>query len=254
MKKNYCIRDGISYSNKFVFKLLEQLGIEFINEYSPKWAGLYRYDFYFKIDDRKYILEVDGGFHFRNSDKLKSPLERDLKKEKLAIKHNLEIIRIECDYKWKDRLSYIQNSIINSKLNELFDLSSIDYAECNQFALTNFIKVACDLKNKNPQMTTIDIAKALKVNKNTIWCYLKKGKELGWCNYNPKEENKKGIAKSHENCKKRIYQYTLDKELIQEFPSSDETIKYGFSKYCVARCCRGGTKTYKGYIWSYELL
>ena len=37
--------DGISYPNKFMFNMLEQLNIEFISEYSPEWIGRKRYDF-----------------------------------------------------------------------------------------------------------------------------------------------------------------------------------------------------------------
>ena len=40
------------------------------------------------------------------------------------------------------------------------------------------------------------------ISRSTIINYLKKGKELGWCNYNPKEENKKITDKNLEFYKK----------------------------------------------------
>ena len=64
--------DGISYPNKIAFKLLEELEIKFESEKKFSWCkyklknklrqGIY--DFYFELSNKKYILEMDGGFHF----------------------------------------------------------------------------------------------------------------------------------------------------------------------------------------------
>lgn len=53
---------------------------------------------------------------------------------------------------------------------------------------------------------------------------------------------------------KKVYQYTLDGELVKEWPSTKECGRNGFTQTRVAACCRGeyGCKTYKGYKWSYE--
>ena len=62
--------DGISYPNKFAHELFSQLSgqyKEYVFEYSPDWAGLCKYDNYIKYNDGKeIIIEMDGGFHFRN--------------------------------------------------------------------------------------------------------------------------------------------------------------------------------------------
>ena len=50
--------DGISYPNKLMFNLLEQLEVEFETEYSPDWIGNRKYDFY--IPSMKLIIEMDG--------------------------------------------------------------------------------------------------------------------------------------------------------------------------------------------------
>lgn len=64
--------DGISLANKIIFNILEQLlGLDnFQTEYSPKWCkyGLKnklrqgRYDSYFKLNNKEYIVEMDVEF------------------------------------------------------------------------------------------------------------------------------------------------------------------------------------------------
>lgn len=53
---------------------------------------------------------------------------------------------------------------------------------------------------------------------------------------------------------KQVFQYTLDGELINVWESTQECNRCGYGQSAVAACCRGETKTYKGYIWSYEPL
>ena len=51
--------DNISYPNKFMYNILDQLNIDFIPEYSPEWLGRKRFDFY--IPSLSLIIEMDGG-------------------------------------------------------------------------------------------------------------------------------------------------------------------------------------------------
>ena len=59
--------DGISFPNKICFNMLQQLNIDFISEYNPDWIKPKRYDFYFELNNEKYILEMDGGFHTQDN-------------------------------------------------------------------------------------------------------------------------------------------------------------------------------------------
>ena len=53
----YC-SDGISYPNKYIRNLLEQLPVtNVVYEYSPKWAQRKRYDAYFEYQDRKFTIK-----------------------------------------------------------------------------------------------------------------------------------------------------------------------------------------------------
>lgn len=180
---------GISYPNKFAFNMLEQLGINFIPEYSPEWIGQKRYDFYFKLDNKEYILEMDGGWHIKDNTKSGQTKEKsqaiDNYKDEQARFHDIDVIRIDCDYGGYDKFEFIKRNTLNSKLNKLFDLSMIDWNKINEFALSSRVKEACDLKRNNPNLTIRDISELMRLSKTTIRTYLYKGTEYGWCVYVP---------------------------------------------------------------------
>ena len=51
---------------------------------------------------------------------------------------------------------------------------------------------------------------------------------------------------------KTVLQYTLDGELIREWPSTQECGRNGFNQSAVAKCCRGERKTHKGFRFMYK--
>ena len=65
----------------------------------------------------------------------------------------------------------------------------------------------------------------------------KKGKPMS-------EEQKKKLSK-------RVLQFTLNGELIREWPSTKECGRNGFNQSAVAACCRGEKPQYKGFKWCY---
>lgn len=100
----------------------------------------------------------------------------------------------------------------------------------------------------------------------------RKGKGLGkdnpnWGNRWSDEQKKhlsdlrKGQYLNEKSVKsKKVYQYTLEGELVKVWPSTNECARNGFNQGQVAECCRGGrfkkgkwitTKSHKGYIWKY---
>lgn len=66
------------------------------------------------------------------------------------------------------------------------------------------------------------------------------------------------LSESNTNGKKSktVYQYTLDGELVNVWPSANECGRNGFKTTCVSRCClnKPHCNTYKGYKWSYAPL
>lgn len=190
--------DGFSYPEKMMSNILAFLDIEYIQHYRiGKQTFLFdnkpyrpEYDFYFELCDNKYIIEMDGGFHNIVHSNSKLSIEQineiDNKKDILAKENDINLIRIDCKFSDYD---YIFNSIKNSTLNNLFDLSKINKTEINKKAYSSNIVDACNLyMTKSKNLNTI--SKLLNIPYGTIYKYLQKGAEIGLCDYDPKFSNK----------------------------------------------------------------
>lgn len=205
--------DGISYPEKFTFNVLEQLKENkqidnFTYQYSRKnnkWCAKYRYDFYFELNNEKYIIETHGLQHYENNFNFKMPLketrQNDKLKKELAIQNEIKeknYIIIDCR---RSELEFIKNNILHSRLGQLFNLSKVHWIECAKYAIVNLTKNVCNywkLHNEinNEQLTTTDLSKIFEIDVTTIRKYIKRGAEMKWCSYNPKEEKRKGLSKS----------------------------------------------------------
>lgn len=182
--------DGFSYPEKFVFSILEQLGVKFKTQYSPMWANLKKYDFYFEFDNEHFIIETHGGQHYRETKRkgartLQEEQENDKLKEQLAKDNGIEnYIVIDCR---ESDLDWVKNSVLNSQLANKFNLSDVKWLKCEEFALNNLVKTVCDYWNdKNEDKTINGVSRMFNLDMATIRNYLKKGNRLGWCNYEPK--------------------------------------------------------------------
>ena len=182
--------DGISYPNKFSYEFLDQLkilyNIENIqHEYTSDWSGRRRYDNYFEYRGQAYVLEMDGGFHkngvYTTSEYgLSERKNADKEKDIMAKTHDIIMIRVDCE---PSTFNNIKQNICNCLLGELFDLSLIDWDKCNLIAMNGIVKKVCNDFKNNPKLTTADLGKKYDVYATTIAKYLKRGTELGWCNY-----------------------------------------------------------------------
>lgn len=176
--------DGISYPNKFARCFLSQLSVENLDyEYHPDWAKQYFYDCYFEYNSKKYILEMDGGFHYKDVPSYNKSVNDakiiDKIKTELATENGIKVIRIDCQ---ESNCEYIKNNILLSELSIIFDLSNINWNLCNEIAHKNLLKQACNLYMF--ETTNIkDIADILCVHRTTALKYIKIGAKYGWCNY-----------------------------------------------------------------------
>lgn len=183
--------DGISYPEKFINDALNQLNVEFQSQLTKttfEWCGDKRYDFY--IPEYNMIIEAHGIQHYEdcNWGKACDIQENDRIKKELAKENGIEhYVVIDCRY---SELEWIKNSILNSKLVDMLNLSKIDWLKCEEFALKNIVREVCDYwNNKEEWETTTTIAENNEWGIRsviTVIKYLKKGTILGWCNYNPK--------------------------------------------------------------------
>ena len=131
--------DNISYPNKFSYAFLSQLPIEnHIKEYSPDWIKPRRYDNYFEYQGQAYILEMDGGWHYKDNilsgQTLKETQDIDNYKDMMAEQHDITIIRIDCQ---KSDKVYIAKNILQSRLNTIFDLAIINWDLCDSQRLNH---------------------------------------------------------------------------------------------------------------------
>ena len=54
---------------------------------------------------------------------------------------------------------------------------------------------------------------------------------------------------------KKVFQYSLDKKLLNEYPSTGEASrKTNISQQNISAVCRGKRKTAGGYTWSFNIL
>lgn len=253
--------DGVSYPEKFIYSLLEQLNVKFEMQFSNfNWINNIKYDFYIPSVD--LILEVHGGQHgkFIAKDELifvkrtkgftmsdRDDIKIDAEKCWLAYDNGIEnYIQLDCNY---SDMEYIKNSILNSELAELFDLSKVDWNKCEEFACGNLVKEVCDYWKEHKEIngeniTTKDVGEVFRLNRTTVVKYLKQGVKLGWCNYDPKEENKR-IGKANGKAKNQpIYCVELN-EIFVSIADVEKELKINN----ISDVLNGKQKTSGGYHW-----
>lgn len=257
-------KDGKSYPEKFIISLLEQLNVDFEIEYSPEWVKPKRYDFYIK--DNSCIIEANGLQHYKEGfitlggKVLEEEQANDKYKREIALANGIKhYITLDCR---ESNLEWIKNSILNSELNDLFDLSNVNWTICAEFANKNIVKEVCNYwSNKREDETTTNLMKEFKLSRDAIIKYLKKGTKLGWCNYNPKEEGLKGGLKGNKkvsklNCKK--VEIFKNNKSLGIFPScaelerqSEELFGVKLLNGGISRACTSDRKQYKGFTFKY---
>lgn len=236
--------DGFSYPNKFMFNVLEQLNEEFVSEYSPIWVEGKFYDFY--IPSKKLIIEMDGGLGHGHKQHAKSKLtpkqskEIDDYKDMKAIEHEIDVIRINCDYDYVyNRFEFIKSNILNSKLIKYYNLHNLNWDYINKKSIENRTKNICLFYNDNKNMTAKDISSKFKISISTLYACVKIGEDLGWCNY----KNKKRI---------KIIETNDIFESITECDELSEKL-YGIKldKRNICAVLKGKRKSHKGFHFEY---
>lgn len=231
--------DGISYPEKFLISALNQLDSKYEKEKEFTWCKNRRYDFY--LSNYNTIIEVHGLQHYEseferiNDKRVRNLLEEqnnDKYKQQLAKENNIKkYIIIDSRY---SELEWMKNNIINSELSYLFNLSSINWLKCHEFACKSFVKIACEYWN-NGIHNTKEIGLLMKLHYGTTRDYLKQGNKLGWCSYNAKEEMfKNGINAGKKNSKKvRCIETGLIFESVINAGK-----QMNISKNAISECCR----------------
>ncbi|XZH34353.1 zinc-ribbon domain-containing protein (plasmid) [Clostridium perfringens] len=251
--------DGKSYPEKFVMGLLEQLEVDFETEYSPSWIDNKRYDFYIK--DLNCIIETHGEQHYKEklrrvkeSRTLQEEQVNDKFKKEIALKNGVKYyITLDCR---ESNLEWIKKSIINSELNDLFNLSIINWTGCAEFANKNIIKEVCDYWNSGVK-STIKIGEKFNIHCGTVTRHLKKGTKLGWCDYNAKEVMKR-IGKQNGGYNKKEVEIFKNGKSLGFFEScteiqrqSEELFGVKLLRSKISQVCNNKKPQYKGFTFKY---
>ena len=270
--------DGISYPNKykreFYNQLLEQCQIKsFETEYKIEDK---KYDIFVELNNGKTLIDENHGCQhgefiycgdlllvketkgFGKRDEIKN----DIYKCKLAYENGIDnYIQTDCTL---SNPEYIKHSIKNSWLSDMFDLSKIDWNKCDEYALKNMVKEVCNYWYKHREINKEDInitnlINIFNLSNITIRKYLKKGTEIGWCNYNPKEENKRTSSKNGKLSSKTILMYDKDMNFIGEYESavwidrnSKELFGVRLNSRGISPVATGKRPYYKGFIFKHK--
>ena len=236
--------DGVSFPNRFMYNMLAQLNIEFITEYIIDGAK-YRYDFY--LPKFNTIIEMQGKQHYEgwnNKGITKEEIQKNDKlKKDFAIKNGITLY-VDINSSESNK-TYISQSILNSELKTIFDLSKINWDKCLLDSAKSFIGMAAQLFNKGLSIT--EISKKLKVSNTSIYRWLKIATELKLCNWVP--------STGFLNDEKPVI---LLNTLVRYKSISDASKKNNVSVQCISDNCNhitdyaGLDADSKPLVWIYE--
>ena len=161
--------------------------------------------------------------------------KNDELKYNIAIENGIKpqnYIVIDCSLSEKE---FISKNILKSKLNEIFDLSNINWDKCDELGFKNIVKQSCEMFNNG--MNTDEIAKEFNVHKGTICKYLNEGTKRNWCNYNGKEEQKRRLKEWNKNNINQlsVYNYKTN-ELVGVFDKICSCVEYLKKELNVSIC------------------
>ncbi|MFB6804666.1 hypothetical protein ACFCVU_26595 [Peribacillus butanolivorans] len=242
----YACGDGISVPEKFVGKVLEQLGVIFKREKPFEWSekideikisqlglgidekviekltGTKKYDFYIEdYEGKRIIIEVHGRHHYEDNSLTGRTLEEEMSNDKIKkciaitngqINEN-EYIEIDCR---KSDFNYMKDSI-KKELKKILDekiLDNVDYVKAYTESQKSLKLLSWELYNNGKKSS--EIARDLNMSQSRIVQYLHHGAELGKSNYD---------AKMDRNAN-RIIVKLVGKTCIKEFNSLNDLYKF----------------------------
>lgn len=245
--------DGISFGEKFIYNLLKEHSIKFDFDKSQTWSLGKRYDFY--LPEYDAIIEVHGmqhyekGFEGLGGRSLLEEQENDKLKEKLANENgNVNYIVIDARY---STVEWIKNSILNSDIMNIVEY--LNFERIGQLASKSLVKEACDLWMFEMRNTS-KISRELKLSQSTILTYLRRGAEIGWCDYSTKEVKRIASSLSGKKSAIPVVQLSMEGGFIKEWSSASEaSIHINNKRSSKISCvCRRKRNSSMGFKWMYK--
>lgn len=240
----YC-SDSMSFSEKFVSNLLKQLSVTFFHDRTISWSDNKRYDFY--IPSLNLIIETNGiqhydrGFEFKNSKRKQRSIydekQNDIYKKNLALKNGIKYyIILDCK---KSDLDYIKNSILNSKLKDIFDLSIVDWDKCYSATITSNIVLVSDLWNGGMKNTK-EISEYTGIHICSVIAYLKQSAKIDLSDF-----------QLHYKKNRNRYKKVMCIETGKIYECIQDVTKDGYSGSHISNCCYNKCETAYGLHWQF---
>lgn len=189
-----------SYPNRFMYALLKYLNADFKDEKVFYWSQNKKYDFY--LYDFNVIIEMHGQQHYDKDmydETYKDVQANDEFKKHLALSNSI----IDKDYividSRRSTMQWIRDSILNSNLSKIFDLSNVDWLKVEQIAQINLLKEACRIWDTG-EHDVKKVAEQIGCHISTTSRFLRKGEQLGITSYTVKESNMLGAKRQSDAC------------------------------------------------------
>ncbi|MEW5569691.1 zinc-ribbon domain-containing protein [Rossellomorea marisflavi] len=245
--------DGFSYPEKIMINILDQLHVDFETQKSFEWSENKRYDFF--LPELNCIIETHGSQHYKGSyykfnRYLEDEIINDRLKEDNALANDIEhYIIINCS---KSNLEFIKSSCLKSKLTDLLNLKLINWIKCEEFASETLVRETCEMWNSTNYSTT-KIAEELSISSTTVLRYLKKGVEIGICNYSKNSSINRSRSNYGKTFKVSVIQFSLQGEFIKKWDAIVDAAKeIGIHSTGIGMACKGKLRQSGGFKWMYE--
>lgn len=249
--------DSISYPEKVGIVIFHLMDNDCVYQYKPTWGQGKIYDFY--LPNYNMIIELHGEQHYNpRGYMIDTPIkENDIFKKKLAKFNGVEFYHeVDCRY---SSFNWIVENIL--KIKEL-DFSKINMKKVFENAEKNMVKEVCNYKKLNSKVTTKELCDTFCLSSYAIHTYLRKGSELGWCDYDLQENNREKksmlFKTKNPNPPKRVL-VLKDEEIVGEYDSLAQCVEMSqhdfgvkFSQSHISHVCNKLRKTHKGYTFKYK--
>ena len=238
--------DGMSFAEKFVYELFNQLCCDFIHDRTTDWSDGKRYDFYIPL--MNLIVETNGVQHYnssfvrmhsetRNARTLDEEIANDKYKKQLALSNGIEhYVELDCS---KSDLDYIKKSILDSELSILFDLSNIDWRKCFKATATSNVVLCANLWNDGMKSTQ-DISDYTGIHISSVISNLKKAAKSGLCDF---------VINYKKN--KSRYKPVLCVETQKTYECIQRVKDDNYCPTSISNCCSGKRDVAYGMHWRF---
>ena len=258
--------DGISFGEKFICNLLDQLNLKFNTHVKFPWSDNRIYDIciYDDLFKRKYLIEIHGAQHYQRGFECvggrtyQEEVDNDAYKMQLAIENGFDentYFVIDCK---ESTIEYIKNSIYNNMFFQQYNLDVVNWNLCIQNATSSYAIKAQQLWEEGYKMG--EICDILKLCSVTICKYLKNGAKNGTCSYTVDEAHRRSWKKGGATRRTSNYYVNLKNrkvfcpELNKLFNSiTDASIQTGVSQTHINYIMSGERKRAKKTKYGFPL-